>query len=242
MGKAMAKSPDKRYQHADEMLVDLRALRAGASATRKAATGMTTTIARPTASAGGRRGFYGGLATAAAALVLGAAYWLGSSGAERQPLPATLQSVPVTSYPGIERTPAISPNGDQVAFSWNGPSQDNFDIYVQLIGAGRPLRLTSNPAEEARPVWSADGRYIAFLRLSSGKFDVTMVPALGGAERKLGEALSRPSRACPGLLTGNSWPSSLGRPVTKALAPELCTDSLCECGCVRSGLAVVVRW
>ena len=28
------------------------------------------------------------------------------------------------------------------------------------------------------------------------------------------------------------------RPVT----PELCTDSLCECGCVRSGLAVVVRW
>ena len=26
------------------------------------------------------------------------------------------------------------------------------------------------------------------------------------------------------------------------LTPELCTDSLCECGCVRSGLAVVVRW
>ena len=26
------------------------------------------------------------------------------------------------------------------------------------------------------------------------------------------------------------------------LLPELCTDSLCECGCVRSGLAVVVRW
>ncbi len=27
-----------------------------------------------------------------------------------------------------------------------------------------------------------------------------------------------------------------------SLIPELCTDSLCECGCVRSGLAVVVRW
>ena len=26
------------------------------------------------------------------------------------------------------------------------------------------------------------------------------------------------------------------------VVPELCTDSLCECGCVRSGLAVVVRW
>ena len=28
----------------------------------------------------------------------------------------------------------------------------------------------------------------------------------------------------------------------EAMEPELCTDSLCECGCVRSGLAVVVRW
>ena len=28
----------------------------------------------------------------------------------------------------------------------------------------------------------------------------------------------------------------------KVMEPELCTDSFCECGCVRSGLAVVVRW
>ena len=31
----------------------------------------------------------------------------------------------------------------------------------------------------------------------------------------------------------------LGRPT---VIPELCTDSLCECGCVRSGLTAVVRW
>ena len=30
--------------------------------------------------------------------------------------------------------------------------------------------------------------------------------------------------------------------VHRVMSPELCTDSLCECGCVRSGLAVVVRW
>ena len=30
--------------------------------------------------------------------------------------------------------------------------------------------------------------------------------------------------------------------IAKIMLPELCTDSLCECGCVRSGLAVVVRW
>ncbi len=32
------------------------------------------------------------------------------------------------------------------------------------------------------------------------------------------------------------------RPLFGSIPPELCTDSLCECGCVRSGLAVVVRW
>ena len=33
-----------------------------------------------------------------------------------------------------------------------------------------------------------------------------------------------------------------GRSERRFVEPELCTDSLCECGCVRSGLAVVVRW
>ena len=27
-----------------------------------------------------------------------------------------------------------------------------------------------------------------------------------------------------------------------AVTPELCTDSFCDCGCVHSGLAVVVKW
>ena len=183
VGKAMAKSPGERYQHVDEMLVDLKALRGGASAT-----GKTATAVRRTAPAGGRRGLYGGLAATAAVVLLGAAYWFGSSGSEEEPAPATLKTVPVTSYPGIERRPAISPDGNQVAFSWNGVNQDNYDIYVQLIGAGRPLRLTNDPAEESSPVWSPDGRYVAFLRRSEAKAEVIRVPALGGSERKLGEA------------------------------------------------------
>ena len=32
------------------------------------------------------------------------------------------------------------------------------------------------------------------------------------------------------------------QPAAAVPVPALCTDSLCECGCVRSGLAVVVRW
>ena len=76
-----------------------------------------------------------------------------------------------------------------MAYSWNGPSEDNYDIYVQLIGAGRPLRLTDDQAEEGHPVWSPDGRYIAFIRRvgRAAEAEVIQVPALGGVERKLGD-------------------------------------------------------
>ncbi len=95
--------------------------------------------------------------------------------------------VPVTSFPGSETQPAFSPDGNQVAFVWDGEQENNPDIYVKLVDAGEPLRLTINPAPDLNPVWSPDGRYIAFIR-EGVKSGVYLVPALGGAERKLGEA------------------------------------------------------
>jgi Tol biopolymer transport system component len=98
--------------------------------------------------------------------------------------------VPLTTYPGYQMSPSFSPEGDRVAFSWNGPKQDNFDIYVKQIGAEEPVRLTKDPADDVSPAWSPDGRWIAFQRkLSSEKSAVFLIPAVGGAERKLMEVL-----------------------------------------------------
>jgi len=102
-----------------------------------------------------------------------------------------MQVVPVTSYSGTERYPSFSPDGRQIAFVGSGERQDNFDVYVKLLGPGNPLRLTKDPAEDSIPGWSPDGRWIAFLRLQSGTtHGVHVIPALGGAERKLGEVES----------------------------------------------------
>jgi Tol biopolymer transport system component/DNA-binding winged helix-turn-helix (wHTH) protein len=98
-----------------------------------------------------------------------------------------LAVVPLTAYPGFEGNPTLSPDGSQVAFSWNGPNEDNYDIYVKLVGPGEPVRLTTDPAQDERPAWSPDGSLIAFLR-RSGANDASLflIPALGGAvERKL---------------------------------------------------------
>src|SRR5438552_88388 len=103
--------------------------------------------------------------------------------------PAPLSRIsPITSLAGTEDQAAFSPDGNQIAFVWNGEKEDNSDIYVKQIGAERPLRLTTNSASDTDPTWSPDGRYIAFLRLSNTDGGVFLVPSLGGAERKLADA------------------------------------------------------
>jgi Tol biopolymer transport system component len=98
------------------------------------------------------------------------------------------QPVPLTSYAGSETFPSFSPEGTQVAFSWDGEAGGNFDIYVTLIGGGSPLRLTTNPSLDAAPAWSPDGRHIAFVRrLDPETIAVLLVPPLGGPERRIGQ-------------------------------------------------------
>ena len=72
----------------------------------------------------------------------------------------------LTSLPGQERYPSFSPDGNQIAFAWDGGNGDNQDIYIKVVGAAVPLRLTTHPAADQKPAWSSDGRHIAFVRLS----------------------------------------------------------------------------
>jgi Tol biopolymer transport system component/DNA-binding winged helix-turn-helix (wHTH) protein len=109
------------------------------------------------------------------------------------PLPAREDpqpiATPLTAYPGREEKPSLSPDGSQVAFTWDGQRQDNVDIYVKLVGPGEPLRLTTAPDRDDSPAWSPDGRHIAFLRMPpravAGPADLFVMPALGGAERRV---------------------------------------------------------
>jgi Tol biopolymer transport system component len=63
---------------------------------------------------------------------------------------------------------------------------DATHIYVQLVGAGTPLRLTNASESDHTPAWSPDGRFIAFLRWGHPAA-YYIIPALGGMERKLAD-------------------------------------------------------
>jgi Tol biopolymer transport system component len=79
----------------------------------------------------------------------------------RHPEAASLRVVPLTTLTGLEDNPTFSPDGEQVAFSWNGARQDNEDIYVTLVGSSDARRLTSDPSADTHSTWSPDGRQIA---------------------------------------------------------------------------------
>jgi len=157
-------------------------------------------LARPTASmaylvGATKRHKLGAVLILGGLLAAGAGLVLSSFGQHRAPpLTATARIIPFTTFSGAADQPAFSPDGNQIAFIWDGGNGENLDLYVKLIGAGTPLRLTTDPAEDISPAWSPDGRYLAFLRRSTSENGIFIVPALGGAERKLGKTEPNLSR------------------------------------------------
>jgi Tol biopolymer transport system component/DNA-binding winged helix-turn-helix (wHTH) protein len=125
--------------------------------------------------------FMGAVAIVIVAGVAGAR-WLATRGEDSHPIRVTY----VTTYPGDELDPSLSPDGSQIAFSWGGNGDENRDIYVLPVGGQSPLRLTQDPADDTSPSWSPDGRSIAFLRrYKDDAVNIMLVPALGGPERSL---------------------------------------------------------
>jgi eukaryotic-like serine/threonine-protein kinase len=96
---------------------------------------------------------------------------------------------------GRQRLPAgmRAPRPRLLAFAWNGEKQNKWDIYVKQIGVEPPYRLTSGPAMDYSPVWSPDGRMIAFMRdISPGKSAIMLIPQRGGSERVLAQLTGAP--------------------------------------------------
>jgi WD40-like Beta Propeller Repeat len=96
---------------------------------------------------------------------------------------------PAVTNVGEKYTPSLSPDGQHLAFVWNGGAGPYFSLYVKIVGTEESLRLTKQSSIDFNPVWSPDGRYIAFCRILRGETGIYIIPATGGAERRVRETL-----------------------------------------------------
>lgn len=96
--------------------------------------------------------------------------------------------IPVSSDPGIERYPAIAPDGNHIVYSARPQGAQTFGLYIKSNGASEPRALTSSPdGSDYMAAWSPDGLEIAFLRVSPGDCGINIVPVMGGFARRVGE-------------------------------------------------------
>jgi len=93
--------------------------------------------------------------------------------------------VPLTRLSGDEIHPAISPDGQRIAFAWNGGTGTSYSIYVKSSDAEDPQRITNSSGQDGSPVWSPDGKQLTFVRFAGDGSGIYLVPSRGGAERRI---------------------------------------------------------
>jgi len=93
---------------------------------------------------------------------------------------------PFTSFAGEEQHPSFSPDGERVAFSWNGSHHGASNIYIKSTGTEEVEQLTDSPAQDINPEWSPDGERIAWARAGSNyTADIMTVAVTGGSEIRI---------------------------------------------------------
>ena len=174
--RALAKRPFQRYQSANEMLLDLRAVRRKLASESGYSQPSFDRVRR-------RRAGWIGAAVAAVVLVIGAAV-----------LPPLLAPAPraprleanhrrVTTGAGWEGQPAISPDGTMIAYT--SDEAGSRDLWLVRPDGGEPLALTDDAASETDPAWFPDGSAIAYVSDRDGTPAIWRISTLGGSSVKL---------------------------------------------------------
>lgn len=122
----------------------------------------------------------------------------------------------LTSLPGLALEPAVSPDGKEVAFAWNGGT-GRADLYAMPAAGGEPRRLTSTSEREAMPAYSPDGKEIAFLRCSAAGTEVWKMAASGLIQTKVTEIRSFEWFNCFDPILSPSYPGPAWTPDGRAL-------------------------
>jgi Tol biopolymer transport system component/tRNA A-37 threonylcarbamoyl transferase component Bud32 len=174
--KALAKRVFQRYQSANEMLLDLRAVRKKLS-TDSGFSPPSFEMRRR------RRNRWIAATVAALGVVAVAAVLMAVLMPTHRPPTLGPKHRRLTAGAGWEGQPAISPDGTMIAYT--SDSTGSPDLWVIRADGGDPLQLTSHPGSDTDPAWFPDGSAIAFVSDRDGGPGIWRMPPLGGSAVKL---------------------------------------------------------
>jgi len=182
--KCLDKDSARRYQHADDLVVDL------ARFVEALAAGEVETEVAGIASAGDDRvglrevlTSVPGLAMAAVTLLALVLWGLGvaGGGADGAPVPEPVQ---LTGFTTGVTGGAVSPNGQMLAFVVAEPESGDTQIWIKTLPDGPPQQLTHTPGVKDMPAFSPDGSRVAYTVFNGAwRWDTWVVPIVGGAPR-----------------------------------------------------------
>jgi Tol biopolymer transport system component/predicted Ser/Thr protein kinase len=162
--RCLAKDPTRRYQSAVDLRNELEEL------AQDVTSGEVLEGATAAPSTGIKKGFLlAAVAAVAVVSVLATYLFLGSGGEPQGAITGTFSEL--TSQPGEELYPSLSPDGDFVVYQ--SDASGNWDLYLQRVGGEKAINLTEDsPEDDRQPAFSPDGEQIAFRseRLGGGIF------------------------------------------------------------------------
>ena len=178
--QCLEKKAADRWQSAEDLHSALAALVTPSG-------GITPTATTPVQST--QRSLARSIATAASLAVVLTLVGVGLWALFGNRTPAALvpgQMAQLTFDPGLEVDPAISPDGNWVAYA-SGPF-GNKHVFLRQVSGGREVDLTAGlPGDHRWPKWSPDGTEIMFQAGGA----IYVIPALGGVQPR--RVLDRPS-------------------------------------------------
>jgi dipeptidyl aminopeptidase/acylaminoacyl peptidase len=124
--------------------------------------------------------------------------------------------------------PVVSPNGEWVAYATADPADESnilarhptSFLWVASAKGGSPRRILGESEHAGEPVWSPDGRALAFLCTRAGRAQVVIWDQASGKVRELGEPFAHDRSSWPSEGLGPYWTPDGGALVLAELEPE----------------------